>query len=440
MDKKWNLQDIRPAESKKKRMPPGEKPAKKSPAKRLVTEENDGTVRIGITDGNTKKRSNLVVAVVVFLIVVVLGLIVSFLMGGAEITVYSKNKEPNVNATFTAYRTPQVGELAYEIMTLEADGERQVSASGQEEVSEQATGVITIYNHTQSTERLKKNTRFETPDGLIFKITESAVVPGAKTTTDGKSVPGSVNAEVFADGVGEQYNIAPTKLTIPGYKEGGYDELYNSIYAENNQTFTGGFDGLKFIIDEQELETEKQKLQTELRNALLDRIPSEKPAGFVVFDTAVSFTYQTLPAVEYGDNLVTIKEKATLQIPIFKEEDFASYIAAATVPGYEGKTVRIEDYNALSFSYTSATTSISNIGNFENVSFALTGNPLIVWTFDEGKLKTDVLGKEKTALPTILGGYPAIEKAEAVVRPFWKRSFPEDIDEIEIIEVLSEKE
>lgn len=435
MDKKWNLQDIRPAKPRKKRPPLADAELQQAPVERAVSHDDDGTIHIGIQNGNTKKRSNLFIALGVFFAVVGVGFLISFMTGGAEVAVFPRNTEPNVNASFTAFRTPQVGELSYEIMDLEAEGERQVTATGQEQVSEQATGEIVIYNNTGSAERLIKNTRFETPDGLIFKITESVVVPGA-IESEGELVPGSIRAAVFADGTGEQYNVGTTRMTIPGFEEGGFTELYENIYGENPEPMTGGFEGPKFIIDETELETAKQQLQTELRNALLDRVPSERPAGFVVYDSAVTVTFETLPAVEYGDNLVTIKENALLQIPIFKEEEFAEYIAAATVPGYENEPVRIEDTQSLTFSYTNSTTSITDISNLDSLEFQLVGRPLIVWTYDEGKLKTDLVGAQKTALPTVLGGYPAIERAEAVVRPFWKRSFPEKLEEIEIVETV----
>lgn len=447
MEKKWNLQDIKPASPKRRRpvnkeevlnIRDGEIEKAESITKQ-ESEESDQTdnYQVQIENGNHKKRNQLLVAFIVFFVVVAGGFIASFLSGGAIVTVEPRHREPNVNAAFEAFRTPKVGELSYEIMRLEAEGERQVSATGQEEVKELATGKITIYKNTPGAERLIKNTRFESPNGLVFRITESVVVPGAAENSSGETVPGSIRADVFADDIGENYNLlAGTSFTVPGFKEGGYDELYNSISAKNETDFTGGFEGVKFIIDDKELETTKQALQMELRDSLLGRVAEEKPSGFVVFDEAITFTYESLPAVEYGDNLATIKEKALLQIPIFKEEAFATYIGEATVPGYEKEPVRIDNLPEIKFSYTSATTTNSDIGNYDSISFKLAGKPQLVWTFDEGKLATDLLGAPKTALINILGAYPAIEKAEAVVKPFWKRTFPTDIDEIEIIEKI----
>ncbi len=435
MTQKWNLQDIRPAQPRKKRSRPVDESTlqKRTPHKTVSREEAEDVMSINIVDGNKKKRKSLIYALVIFFVIIGSAVLFTTLTGGAEITVYPKYKEPNVNATFEAYKEPQPEELAYEIMKLEAEGERQVSATGQEEVKKQAEGTILIYNKHQSKPiRLVTNTRFEA-NGLIFRIKDAAVVPGYTKDESGNIVPGVISAEVFADQVGEEYNLPPSTFTIPGFK--GEPE-YDNIYAESTETFNGGFDGMRFIIDEKELQTAKQALQMELRNSLLERMDTEKPADLILFPNAVTFTYQSLPSVEYGDNLATIKERVTLRIPLFRKDNFASFIAQATVPGYEGEDVRITDPSVLKFKYKSATTSSSDISDDTSLSFKLTGRPQIVWEYDAEKLKADLLNKNKTALTAVLGGYPAITKAEAVIKPFWKTTFPIELEKMTIIEVI----
>lgn len=434
MTQKWNLQDIKPAQPRKQRAPSdGESLQKRSAPQRASRDEADEVMSINIVDGNKKKSKSVLYAIIIFFVVVGGGLLASVLMGGAELTVHPRYREPNVNATFEASATPQPKELAYEVMTLDAVGERQVSATGQEEVKQQALGTILIYNkHQTAPVRLVTNTRFES-NGLIFRIKDSVVIPGYTKDESGNTVPGVVTAEVFADEVGEQYNIGPSRFTIPGFAG---DPEFDNLYAESIETFSGGFDGMRFIIDDNELQTAKQALQMELRNSLLERIDAEKPAGLILFPDSVTFNYESLPSVEYGEDLATIKEKVTMRIPLFKEDEFAMFIAAATVPGYEGGDVRISDYSVLTFAYTSATTTSSDISAVDTVSFKLAGRPQIVWEYDGTKLKTDLLNANKTALPSVLGAYPAIEKAEAIIKPFWKTRFPLDIDEITIIEVI----
>ncbi len=372
----------------------------------------------------------------VFFLVIAGGVFASILMGGAEVTVNPKHREPNVNAVFEAHKVANAEQLPYELMTLEAEGEQQVQASGKETIEAQATGKILIYNKPATTPvRLVTNTRFSTADGLIFRIKDAAVIPGYTKDDSGQIVPGMVAAEVFADEVGEKYNVTPTRFTIPGFA--GEPE-FDNLYAESTEVFSGGFSGDKFIIAEAEMQTAEQALRTQLRNSLLERINAEKPAGFVVFADAVTFTYVSLPAVAYGDNLATIKEKVIMRIPIFKEEQFATHLAAATIPEYENEPVRIADTGVLTFSYTNATTSSSDIGAVNSLSFKLAGRPQIIWEYDAEKLKADLLNAPKSGLPNVLGGYPAITKAEAVIRPFWKSKFPIKIDDIKVTEVISE--
>jgi len=434
MTQKWNLQDIKPAQPRKRSAPMNENASqRRAPETRTTRDDANKIVGISIGDANKKKHKSFVYAIVIFFVIVGGGFLASILMGGADLTVYPRYREPNVNATFEALRSPQPKELAYEIMTLEAEGERQVSATGKEEVKQQALGTILIYNkHQNASIRLVTNTRFES-NGLIFRIKESAVIPGYTKNESGDIEPGVITAEVFADDIGEQYNLPPSRFTIPGFA--GEPE-FDNLYAESIETFSGGFDGMRFIINEDELQTAKQALQTELRNSLLERTATEKPAGLILFNGAVTFTYESLPSIEYGEDLATIKEKVIMRIPLFKEDEFASYIAAATIPGYEGDDVRISDYDVFGFEYTNATTSVSNIGNVDQISFKLSGRPQIVWEYDGDKLKTDLLNANKTALPGVLGAYPAIEKAEALIRPFWKTKFPTKIDEITIIEMI----
>lgn len=434
MNRKWNLQDIQPSQPRKRRREMVDTVQTEPPVEAESREEADETMSITIRNGKKKSKRSLIIAILVFFGIVGAGFIASALMAGAEVTVYPKHREPNVNALFTAVLMPQPEELTYEIMTLEAEGERQVTASGQQPVQSQAEGTILIYNKHQSAPiRLVTNTRFESPNGLIFKIKNPAVIPGYTTDVSGAIVPGVVNAEVFADEVGEQYNIGPSRFTIPGFA--GEPE-FDNLYAESTNDMTGGFDGMQFIIDDDELKTAQQALRMELRNSLLDRIEAEKPAGFLLFDGAITFSYVSLPAVDFGDNLATIREKVLMRIPLFAEEEFARYIAAASIPGYEGNDVRISDHTALTFEYEQATTSNSDISQQQQLDFNLTGKPQLVWEYDAGKLKTDLLDVSKTALSTVLGGYPAIERAEAVIRPFWKTKFPTNLNEIEIIEVI----
>jgi hypothetical protein len=174
----------------------------------------------------------------------------------------------------------------------------------------------------------------------------------------------------------------------------------------------------------------------ELRDNLLLRIDSEKPAGMIAFPGAVAITYSQLPAVKYGDDLVTIREQAVLQIPMFDASDFAAYLANEAIATYDQEPVRIADPSTLTFSYTSPTTSASVIANETALTFKLTGKPHIIWEYNADQLAEQLAGSQKTAINIAIGAHPGITAARVHITPFWKRAFPEDPAEIVIIEEL----
>jgi len=441
MPQKWNLQDIRPARPPERReavVPPrklSQDIAPRHTEARTEPRQYDPDLgSIDITDGNASRRKRTIISISIALFILASAYFANVLMGGAEITVYPKFKDVSVQATFIAKKSPASGELGYELLTLEATGERQVTAAGTEKVSERAVGNVFVYNTQQGTsQRLIKNTRFENPEGLVFRIKESVEVPAATKDTKGATIPGVVSTEVFADGTGEQYNISPARFTVPGLKG---SPQFDAIYGESNVSFNGGFEGDRYMIDEAELETKKQELHLELRNSLLERLKSERPAGFVLYENAVTFSFESLPSTAYGEQLATIKEKAMLNVPIFNESEFSEYIAESTIAGYDNEPVLATDPYALQFSYQSATTTTSDISNLTMLEFMLKGSTQIVWQYDVDTLKNDLLGLSKTALPSVLSKYPSIDRAEATVRPFWSQSFPKNISEMTVTPII----
>ncbi len=441
MTQKWNLQDIRPAEPR--RRPATDRPltiSQRTATPNSTERADDDVETIVIKDGNKESKSKFILlsVVVVVLVVAVFGL--SALLSKTTLTVYPEFNEPVVNAEFTAYPDRRDSALSYEIISIDATKEKQVAASGEEHVESLTKGSIEIIKTTPGTERLVKNTRFRTAEGRIFRIQDSIVVPGALKDTSGTLIPGTIRAEVVADAMGQEYNLAAnTRFDVPGFKENNLNELYNSIYATNREAFTGGFNGPKFIINDTELSKAKQELQLQLRDELLTRIKTEKPAGFTTFENSVAITYQELPTISYGENLVTIRQQATLQMPLFKQEEFAAYLAKETISTYNREPVRIVDASVLEFSYPDLTTSSSNLADLTSITFKVVGKPTIVAEFDPVQLQKDLAGKSKTSISTVLTAHPGIKSARVASKPFWRRAFPSEADDIEIIEVIGEE-
>ena len=442
MNQKWNLQDIRPAEPRKQRtlgttpppspLRPASEPVRQEP--RFERTEREQIPSIVIEDGTKKGSKRVLVSAIVFVVLVGGALGLSALLGKTQLTIYPVFKEPNINSEFTAYPDQRPDALSYTIMTIESTAESQVKANGQVDVENKASGLVQIVKTTPGTERIIANTRFRSPDGKIFRIKDAIVVPGAVN-----NVPGTIQAEVTADQPGDEYNLpANTHFDVPGFQEGNLPDLYKAIYAENKAALAGGYKGPQFKIDDNELGTARQALQIKLRDELLGKIDEKKPSGFIALTGGVAITYDQQPTVPYGNDLVTIKEHATLQIPIFKNSDLGTFLAKAAVATYNGGSVRIDDPKALTFEYKAASTSSSVIANEPSLTFTLKGKPKLIWEYDVEKLKKDLAGLPKTSINNAISAYPGIQGAKVSITPFWKQSFPTDPTKIMVVEELKE--
>jgi hypothetical protein len=435
MAQKWNLQDIRPAEHRRR----AEKSAPSAEARPLAQNRDETPLAGSIDDKNRGRRYSYYSVLGLALLLVGGGFVISIVFAKTTLTVQPEFHDLNIDAEFVAYPERRDNALAYEVMTLEMLGERQLTAVGQREVEEQARGYLEIVKTTPGNERLIKNTRFRSPQGLIFRIQESVVVPGAARGRDGTLVPGTVRAEVFAEQAGDQYNLpAETRFNVPAFEEGGLTELYETIYAVNRQPFTGGFAGPQFIIDDGELSAASQSLQAELQNTLRERVKNERPAGFVAFTDSFAFTYTTLPPEQIGQNLVNIRKQAVLQIPLFEASELARFIARETVPAYGGQPMRIVNPDTLSFAYQDPNHSAAILTDLPSIAFTLGGETRLVFEYDAEKLRQELAGKNKAVIEQVLANYAGIiRSAQVSTKPFWRRSFPTDPSRIIIIETLA---
>jgi len=367
---------------------------------------------------------------VAIIVIVVLVLAFSLLFSGAKLVITPRQSDTLVDARFNAAINADVGELTYEIMTIEKDFSKKIPATGKEEIEEKASGKIIVFNDfNTSNQRLIKNTRFETPEGLIYRIDKSVTVPGQKTE-NGEKVPGSIEVTVYADEVGDKYNIGLTDFTIPGF-EGS--PRFDSFYARSNTPMTGGFVGEKLSADPDDLAVAREEIHEELQKQLFSEAYSQKPDEFYLFEDTIFVEFKSEPSIESGDE-VEVVEKAILYGVLFNKEKFASHIAKNTIALFDDESVEISDINTLAVTVSDKDT--ARPWEDEEFEFTVGGNTHIVWTFDERKLKEDLAGRAKAALTTVLSGYPSIEQAEVVLRPFWKRSFPDNIDKIRIEQIL----
>jgi len=357
-------------------------------------------------------------------VVLVIGLavIVSTVFHGATVFVSPKVVSANVAGDYSAKKTAGSGELAFDILAIKQTGTEVVKASGEENVNKKASGTIVIYNNYNSaSQRLIKNTRFETPEGLIYRINDSVTVPGKSGTK-----PGSIEATVTADEAGEKYNVGLKDFTIPGFKG---DPRYGAFYARSKTELTGGFSGVRKVVADKDRKKAEDNIREKIKTFLTEEIKKNVNSEKVLFDKAFTIDYVSMPEESLAGSDVLVKVEGTLTAAVFDRASLSSHLATkAKVKGYKGDAVLIKDPGSIFFTPKSDFRPATNAV----ISFSLSGTPAFEWVYDATLLATALAGVNREDVISILQKFPMIEKADISIRPFWRGSFPDSSERITI--------
>lgn len=364
--------------------------------------------------------------------------VLSMVFSGATVTVHPRQQKAFVDGTFVASREAAPGQLSYELLILDKTLTKTLPANGEENVEERATGRITIYNEFDEEEqRLIKNTRFETGGGKIFRIQDSVTVPGATKKADGTLTPSKVEVTVFADEPGESYNVPAGRFTIPGFRD---TPRYEKFYGVSEGPMAGGFIGKKKKVDEKDEAAARTALNEELKTALLEEAFAEgkKPEDYYLYKDATFFRFEEKPDEGSKSDSVDIAQGGTVYAVLLKKDQLAQFIASQAIGGFDNSPLAIRNPDELTVTAAEMPAETSPTPPWEGgpVSLTISGTASLVWTYDKDQLAKDLSGRDTKALETILSGFKGIEKATVVHRPFWKKTFPEDPKDIEVVESL----
>jgi len=352
-----------------------------------------------------------------FSVLIIAFIFVIFLVSRESAKVYIYAKEMSQSASVS------LG-LNYTPLELSLEKVVSVKATGEEQVTEKATGRITIYNEYEEEEqRLLKETRFESPNGLIYRIPSSVVVPGLTRDATGNVIPGKIEVEVVADKPGEQYNIAPAKFTVPGFKD---LPQYQSFYAISENPIDGGFDGVRKVISESDRSQAESTLKSQLKDELIKMAQEKTTPDALVLANESMILYEVLGDKVEGNN-VSVTARGTIKAVSFNSEEFSNSIARSLFSVSDTENISISNIPELDVT-------ISRTEGNNRATVDVSGNIDFLWKNDIELLKEKLAGIEKVSIDETVQMFPGIEKISAEIMPFWSKRIPEDVSKIKIID------
>lgn len=356
----------------------------------------------------------------VALVVVVASAGALYAFSKARVTITPMQKEVTMSGDLLA--TSGTGVLPFVVISVEKVASTNVKSEGTENVQQAAQGSIVITNTQAVPQQLIKNTRFESADGRIFRIHDSITVPAAKDAT-----PGSLTVTVYADATGESFNIGATTFKLPGLKG---SKAYEQVLAKSSEPMAGGFAGPRPSVAEATKNKAYESLKTELVEQIEAAISEKVPEGYVLLPGASFTTYVAQPDAPAAGGEVALSQKAVATAVVFPRTAIASSIAYANDGTYNGQPVTLVDEAGLKLTSANAAAPAPADPEF---AFKLEGSATILWVVDGERIAGAVAGKNRQSAEVALTGFPEVEHANIVIRPFWTSSFPSDPSKIEVV-------
>ncbi len=316
------------------------------------------------------------------------------------------------------------GVVAGQVFTSNKNVTETFKASGEQNVSLKAKGTITIYNdYSTKPQELVATTRFLTPDGKIFRITNNVTVPGATKTASGALAPSSIAAPIVADQAGPAYDIGPVaKLTIPGF-QGKPQE--NGFWGTITASTTGGFTGMRAVPTAADIAAAQASTTADLQASIQGGFSGSYPNNFKILDGATQIGMGKLMVNTTTDaqGNFTVFATATLSAIGFDETALKAALLAAAQGTEQSST--FADIN-LTYSGVSA--------NFPKgqVSFSLSAQGDLEPAFSAVTFEQQILGKDTATARAVIAGLTQLSNAEISVYPVWLSTVPSDPSKVHI--------
>jgi hypothetical protein len=367
----------------------------------------------------------------IVLVFLVAGLAVYLILPNARVVIFPKREKIDFELLITGVKgMSQIDENLNKIPIEEIEVRRTKSksflATGEKEISEKAKGIITIYNeYSSEPQTLVATTRFESPEGKIFRINKTVTVPGAKVV-ESKIVASTIDVEVTADQPGEDYNIGPTDFTIPGFKG---SPKFAGFYGKSKSPMSGGMIGTVKVVSEEDLERAEKSLTEELKEEINRVFEEQLPDDLKVVEGGIKEEMVVLSDIEPGVQLdeFELEMRATLSAALYKEKQLQELIDLNLISKISEDKIPLSDTQEIIWQ-----DSVVDWGDKE-VSLSLRVLEEVAYKIDIETIRQDLLGQSEVEVRKYLVSRPDIEKAKITFWPFWVKRMPVQEKKVEII-------
>lgn len=366
------------------------------------------------TGPKAKRLSWKIAAAIGLVLLLGAGTAAAVVLPKATVTVTPKTTPVNASVPMTfSTRAPSVnveaGIVPAKTIEVTKEGTRQVTASGRSEGGEKASGEITVVSELPRNQSLVARTRFQAPDGRIFRSQSAVVVPARQRAT----------VRVVADDGGQAGNLAAgTRLTIPGLQS------TSTVYGLVENPLTGGTDSATTNISEQDVEKAKAELSAQIAREGEAEAKSKLAVGYTLNPKIAAVTVlasSTDPQVGAAATTFTVTGRVRVTYFTYQEKDYEQVYdpkLAAQIPAGTELTDQTEE----TFEVTQSSRDQLS-GNMKVETSAAT-------SISKDQVKEEIKGKSPEEAEQALAADGQASNVEIKLFPFWVMSIPGNADKI----------
>lgn len=338
----------------------------------------------------------------------------SFAFARMEVRISPKALSMDINKTILLNKNPGNHVLLFRTLTLADAREGRFSATENLSGATKAGGTVVIFNKSKDAQVLIASTRLEAPNGNIYKIPKTIVVPGAKQQ-NGESVPGSKETEAVADQPGENYNLGLSDFTLPGLRG---SPRYELVFARSKTEIVGGGNANQIVVGRGDRDAALAELisrgRKEAENAILKKMP---PGEFLLAPSVeyVVLSESSSPALGAAAESFSFKIEAEARAATINRDELEAALLQGVpeAASLGGSKMRIKNLEQLGFRM--------NGYKFDADKFNLeiSGRAELEAELDEAAVKNTIAERDIRDATGVLSAFPDISRAEVRFKPFW---------------------
>ena len=348
-----------------------------------------------------------------FVTIVLLGAVIFITSKKVTITVLAKQDPETVSFTVKTGSDRKDDTISGKMQISEFAYSAEFSPTGNSQVEDVARGKVKIFSKLLNQITLVKTTRLQTPEGLIFRLSNAVNVPGG----------GEVTAEVYADKKGASYDIEAAKFIIPGLPP----EKQKLVYAESSEKMVGGLRTFG-VLTADDIEGAKNGYRQKLLEAYSKTLPEIEPGferAFMVTDGSVESDKSVGEAV----NSFRIFGTSTVVVAEYSKEDLSALVnreASAKIDSKSERYLSLTSEPKVSVQSFNATEGSAILTVRQEVAVTLDAN--------SDKLSPDnFFGKKKDEIERYVMALDHVAGVDVKFTPSWVNTAPASADRVSVI-------